>query len=169
MIIVILILIFLLTLQIIMYFLIKNTTFCDNLNELKILNSNPLIKFEYLKLQKSSLYKSIQNTLNFKHKPLFIEKYLISTKSYILTLAKFIDFKINNDKKMYRAKNGVTTIENLAFIISKNIYKEKSYNLFKTYKKQFFSLSIKQKEDKLFKILLAKNLIKCGFLTHFTA
>ena len=64
-----------------------------------------MIKFEYLKLEKTSLYKKTYNVLNFNCQPLYIEKYLTSSKNYILTLAKFIDFKINNDKKLFMVEN----------------------------------------------------------------
>lgn len=142
----------------IIYFLIKNDKYCDNFNLLNSVYMNPKFKFLYLKLNKSMVYFKTKQMLNLKHKRLFAEHNLIKNKEYLLTLSKFIDYKINNNKSTYRSKDNYIIIENIAFVISKSIYKTNPYILFNEYKKAISIYKIKNKENKIFKILLAKML-----------
>ena len=154
----ILLLIFLIILQLFAYFSLNYKEICDNLKSLSLLiNDNS--KFNFQKLSKSKLENSLKKLFNLKHKELFFENKIIESKNYLITLSKFIDYKINNNNVTYRTKNDLTIIENLAYIVSKQIYSNNPFSLYQTYLSNFNNLSIKQKENKVFRILLAKNLI----------
>lgn len=152
--------IFGLILQILIYILNKNTFFCSNLNELKQLKSNPEIKLTYQNLNKSNTHKKLKLLFNKINNPMYIEKLLIKKKDYLFAISKFVDYKINHDTKLYRAKNGTTIIENLSHVLTQKIHMGNNYSIFKTYKINYSTLSIKQKENKIFKIIVAKNLIE---------
>jgi hypothetical protein len=154
----IILLIFLIILQLFAYFSLKHKEICDNLKSLSLLINNKN-KFNFQKLSKSKLQHSLKNLFNLKHKELYFENKIIESKNYLIALSKFIDYKINNNNITYRTKNDLTIIENLAYIISKQIYSNNPFSLYQTYLSNFNNLSIKQKENKVFKILLAKNLI----------
>lgn len=154
----IILLIFFIILQLFACFSLNYNEICDNLKSLSILiNDNS--KFNFQKLSKSKLERNIKNLFNLKHKELFFENKIIESKNYLITLSKFIDYKINSNRLTYRTKNDLTIIENLAYIVSKQIYSNNPFSLYQTYLSNFNNLSIKQKENKVFKILLAKNLI----------
>lgn len=153
------IMIFLIILQILCYFLIKDDSFCDNLNSLKQLYNKSESKFNYIKLQKSNIYKKIDYLLKVKHQHIFAEELFFVNKDYLLTLSKFIDYKINNNNKLYRSKNDWSFIENLAYVLAQSIHQNNTYQIFKVYKNNYSFFSIKQKENKLFKFLIGKFLI----------
>lgn len=141
------------------YFLIKNDNFCDNLKSLYLLNSNNQIKYSYLKLKFSNLTKPLSKLFRSKHKTLFCEKLIYDEKKYLLTLAKFIDFKINNQKLTFRAKNKIILIDNLSLILAKSIHHNQPIKIFKQYKTCYSKFELRRKENKIFKILLAQKLI----------
>lgn len=151
--------IFALYLNIYIYFLIKKQSFCDNLANLLTLNSNICISYEYSNLPTSDIFSILNKTLNTSHKQLYFEKLIYKEKSYLFALSKFIDYKINSQKSKFRAKNNMIIIDNFAYVLAKSIYKQKPYIIFKTYKKYYLALNIKQKENKIFKILLAQKLL----------
>lgn len=142
------------------YFLIKKQYFCDNLSCLINLNSNACIKYSYLKLPYSKLFNDLNYVLNLTHKQLYFEQFLYNEKLYLLSIAKYIDDKINSLKQTYRAKNDIIIIDNLSYILAKSIYQQNPYTIFKSYKKTYHCLDIKNKENKIFKFLLAQKLIQ---------
>lgn len=152
------IMIILLFLLFLICFLSKNDIFCDNLKSLKDLKSNPEVKIKYIKLKSSVTFFDIKHTIFKRHKLICFEDYLYKNKDYLFTISKFIDFKINKDKKKYRAKNKLTLIENLAFVSTQTIYSS-SYSIFKTYKNNYNYFSIKNKEHRMFKFLVGKFLL----------
>ena len=145
--------------QLFAYFLIKNATFCDNFYTLATLNSDPMKKYEYINLSKSKVFYQLKPILKCKQKLLYAESEVFKNKDYILTLAKFVDYKINNNKIKYRAKNDIVIIDNISHIIARNIHKDYPYTLFSDYKRVYNKFSIKLKENQIFKILLAQKLI----------
>ena len=151
---------FLIILMILCYFLIKNDNFCDNLNSLKSLYNDSNSKIYYIKLHKSNTNKKLFYLLKLKHQHIFSEEVFFVNKDYLLTLSKFIDYKINNNNKLYRSKNNWTIIENLTYILVQSIHQNNTYQIFKTYKNNYLAFSIKQKENKLFKFLVGKCLIE---------
>lgn len=141
------------------YFLTKNEIFCDNLILLNNLINDKNIKFKYKTLSKSFTNLDISNHLKKIVYPISFQTELMQNKDYLLAISKFIDYKINKCKLTFRAKNNYTVLEHLAHIISLNIYKDYPFTLFNNYIKNYKLFQIKNKENKYFKILLAKNLI----------
>lgn len=137
----------------------KKDIFCDNFKELKSLILDTKRRFEYIKLNKSSTNRLICKLINSNHKKMYFEKDFYDNKEYLLTITKFIDYKINNNKQTFRSKNNIIIIENIAYILSKTIHQNNNYSIFKKYKSIQEFLSIKLKENKLFKILLAQKMI----------
>ncbi len=143
----------------IIYFLNKKVYFCENYNTLTLQINSTNTKFDYIKLKKTNIYFKLFSVLNSNKHNLGVESFLFKNKNFLLTISKFIDYKINNNKITYRGKGNLTIVENLGYIISKCIYKDNPYVLFNEYKKQYNVFNIKQKENKIFKYLLAKFLL----------
>lgn len=141
------------------YFLTKKEIFCDNLILLNNLMIDKKIKYKYKTLDYSFTNLDIEKLFNRIIYPTSFQSEIIDNKNYLLTISKFIDYKINNCKLTFRTKNSYTILENLAYIISLNIYKDYPYRLFDDYLKNYSLFQIKIKENNYFKILLAKNLI----------
>ncbi|MBQ4541709.1 MAG: hypothetical protein IJA23_02525 [Clostridia bacterium] len=95
-----------------------------------------------------------------KHDHLSVEKQFYDSKDFLLTISKFVDYKINFNKLTYRAKKNKTIIENYSKVISLNIHKDYPYILFNEYARNYKQLQIKLKENKIFKILLARFLLE---------
>ena len=144
---------------IITYILNKNNIFCDNLNSLIYSISDNKIKFKYQKLKYSNTYFKLKKLFKDKGFYIAVEKNFNRSKNFILTVSKYIDYKINFNKSTYRSKSKETVIENLSRLLVLNIHKDHPYVLFKEYKNNYNSLQIKLKENKIFKILLAKFLL----------
>ena len=70
-----------------------------------------------------------------------------------------IDYKINSNKQKYRTKENKILINEISTLIATNILKSNQNNLFKNYKELINVFSLRQKENKIFKILLAQKLI----------
>lgn len=138
----------------------KKTIFCDNLKTLLNLNNNTKIRYKYKKLSYSNTYKSLNKIMKNKHNYLSVEKQFYDSKDFLLTISKFIDYKINFNKLTYRAKKNKTIIENYSKAISINIHKDYPYVLFDEYARNYKQLQIKLKENKIFKILLARFLLE---------
>lgn len=151
--------IFAIILMFCMYFLSKKEIFCEILKLLNNLVNDKKIKFKYKTLAKSFTNLDLANLFNKIIYPTEFQTELVQNKDYLLAISKFVDYKINNCKLTFRAKNAYTILENLAYIISLNIYKDYPYTLFDDYLKNYKNFQIKNKENKYFKILLAKNLI----------
>lgn len=116
-------------------------------------------KYNYNKLTKSKCEDKLSLILSNDKNLMFCEKYLYKKKGFLLTLSKFIDLKINTNKNTFRTKNNLVLIEEIASVIANRALISNECNLFKEYNKLKYQYSLKQKEDKIFKVLLAQKLI----------
>lgn len=148
-----------LTFQLFLFFKFKNVNYCENILNLFNISTNPTIKYNYYSFNKISLINKINPILNSNHKKMYFENYFYKHKEYLFTLSKFIEYKIQNCKLKFRTKNNYLIIENIAYLLAKEIYKSNPYQIFKNYKIYMLKFSIKQKENKYFKFLLAQYLI----------
>ncbi|MBQ8424916.1 MAG: hypothetical protein IJX17_02710 [Clostridia bacterium] len=129
-------------------------------NELSTNFYNSKEKYEYLGLEKSKTYEKILLLSSNKLKKIFCQKLFYSNIDFLLSLSKQIDEKINNDNKTYRSKNGHILIQEIASVVSSSILLSDKCNLFEKYKKISNIYKLKQKENKIFKILLGKQLLQ---------
>lgn len=90
---------------------------------------------------------------------LFCEKYLYKKKAFLLTLSKLIDYKINTNTSTFRSKNNLILIEEIASVVANKTLTSNKCDLFKEYSKLKYQYALKQKEEKIFKILLAQKLL----------
>ena len=151
--------IFLLIIAFFDYILLKNNTFCEKLISLNYLFNNKTLKTTFQKLKFSQSHFLIKNIVFDTTKPLFAEQDIFKNKQYLLVVSKFIDQKINHSKQTFRSKNNHIIIDELSKHIASLIIKNDKCNLFSTYKSLATKFNIKQKEQKVFKILLGQKLI----------
>lgn len=137
----------------------KNDIFCVNLNNLQNIFLHNKTKTSYKKLPRSNIIKFVNQIYDCDLKPLQTQKIIFSNKKFILTISKLIDYKINSNKHKYRAKENKILINEISTLIATNILKSNQNNLFKNYKYLINIFSLRQKENKIFKILLAQKLI----------
>ena len=141
------------------FFVCKKLTY-KNFNELSLNEIEKIYqtkeKFDYKKLKHSSLNEYIKILYSNIKKPMFTDKVLIDNKKYILTLSKFIDYKINNSKQTFRAKSNLILIEQIAAYLSKELIKSGECKIFFKFNQLKLQYNLRQKEIKVFKILLAK-------------
>ena len=140
-------------------FLSKMDKNCENISELDNLFFNKSIKFNYRNFNSSYTYYKLKKLTKNKFKHIAQEKIFYSNYDYLSSLAKFIDYKINNPKNKYRCKNNHVLIDEIAYITAKNILLSNNCNLFALFVKHSKRFSLKQKEYKIFKILLAQKLL----------
>lgn len=149
-----------LLLNIALYFLFKpKKNRCINANDLKELFVINREKYVYKFLDKSSCHEKMIMLKTNKVKKLFCQKFLYEKIDFLVSLAKELDFKINNSKIKYRAKHNLCLIEAIASAVSQNVYSNNDCNLFAKYRDIAKIYSVKNKENKIFKILLGKELI----------
>lgn len=138
----------------------KRQRFCFSVSDLQRNFFSYGEKFEYKKLSKSNANAELKLLFQMKQKPLNIERQLYDKKDYLLTLSKFIDFKLNSNKQTFRCKNGLLLIEQISAVVAAEVLRYETPRLFDLYKKLKYEYNLKQKEEKVFKLLLAKELIK---------
>lgn len=151
--------IFLLIIAFFDYILLKNNTFCEKLISLDNLFNDKTSKTTFQKLKFSQSHFLMKNIIFDTAKPLFAEQDIFKNKQYLLVVSKFIDKKINHTKQTFRSKNNHIIIDELSKHLASLIIKNNKCNLFSTYKSIANKFNIKQKEDKLFKVLLGQKLI----------
>jgi len=128
-------------------------------NELSEKFYNLKTRYEYLSLTKSVSNEKILILSSNKLKKTVFQEFLYSKIEYLLSLSKVIDEKLNSDKKTYRSKNGKILIEEIASVVASSIFLSDKCNLFEIYKTYLNVYKIKQKENKIFKLLLGQKLI----------
>ena len=141
------------------HFLHKNDNICRNSNNLHNLYKDKKIKIYYAKLKTRRIYKPLNKIVLTQKSNLFCQKSFDKNKNYILTLSKFIDYKLLNNKQKYRSKGTLTLVENLTKIMVYDFKNSYSNNLFFNYKQYLEKFSLKQKEIKIFKLLIGRELI----------
>ncbi len=152
--------IFAVILLFLLYFLIKKDNFCENIFDLKNLIYNKNLQTKYISLRKTIIDFKIKSIINSKTKRMYFEKDFIDNKDIILKISECVSNKINNSNQLYKAKSKITNIENVAYIVSKTIHSNNPYLLFSKYKNIKTFIKINKKEDKIFKLLLAKFLLE---------
>lgn len=115
--------------------------------------------YNYSRLPKSNIEEELSYLFSKSSNLLFCEKILYSKQGYLLTLSRLIDVKINTNKNTYRTKNNLVLIEQLASVIANQINLSNECKLFKQFSMLKLQYSLKQKEEKVFKILLGQKLI----------
>lgn len=143
-----------------LYFLIKKDSICENFLDLKIIINNKNLQTKYTNLRKTIVDFKIKSLIDSKIKRMFFEKDFLENKDFILKISEFVSDKINNNNQLYKTKSKIATIENVAYIISKTIHSNNPYLLFTKYKNIKTFIKINKKEDKIFKLLLAKFLLE---------
>lgn len=116
-------------------------------------------KVEYKKLETTNANNKIKSIFKNLTKPMFTDKVLIKNKDYLLSISKFVDYKINNSKQTYRSKSNIILIEAVASILCSEIIKRGECNLFRKFEFCKHKFNLRQKEIKIFKLLIAKCLI----------
>lgn len=116
-------------------------------------------KYTYRELHQSFANEKILILSSNKQKKIFSQKYLYKRMKFLLSLSKFIDFKINFNTQKYRAKKNKILIEEIASVVSNSVYLSNECKLFSLYKKLSNVYGLKIKENKIFKVLLGQQLI----------
>ncbi len=140
-------------------FLHKKENICRNSKLLFKLYKNKNIKISYKKLKIMDIYKPLNKIVLSQKNNLFCQKSFDKNKNYILTLSKFIDYKLLNSNQKYRSKGCMTLVENLTKIMVYDFKNSFSNNLFFNYKSYINNFNLKQKEIKIFKLLIGRELI----------
>ena len=137
----------------------KTMNYCHSVDELYNNFLTYKEKYNYLKLSKSNSHEKILVLSTNKLKKIFCEKFIYKKIDYLLTLSKFIDMKINNNKQTFRAKNGKILIEEIASVVAYSVLLSNECKLFDLYKRLYRQYNLKVKENKIFKILLGQKLL----------
>ena len=141
-------------------FSIKSIKFCDFLNISNLTEFNFSITKTSHKLLNKSHCSQIAKQLFKKKNNLICLSQLYLHKEYITTLAKFVDFKINNSTKTFRSQSNKIYIEEVTkFCLSKTI-SHKTPLVYKTLNNLSTKNKIQQKELKVFKLVLTKYIIE---------
>lgn len=140
-------------------FTTKNDIFCVNYKNIYNLFLVDKNKNVFKSLPKSHVNNMVNYLFFTKQKPLFHQAIIFKNKNFLLTISKLVDFKINSNKQKYRSKNNKILIDELSTLVAQNILISNKNNLFATYKLLTRTFSIRQKENKIFKILLAQKLL----------
>lgn len=135
----------------------KNIGNLKNLQDL-FLNSKS-VALNYRKLHQTNLEYLVKSVFLYNGREIFAGKEISNNKNYILTLSKYIDYKIDKNKLKFRCKNDFILIEEIAYILTKKLLISGQCEVFKNFKLLVNEYALKQKEIKIFKILFAKNLI----------
>lgn len=145
---------------IIYLFLIKyNAFYVNNCNFYAnfILNKNH--NFVYKKLNKRKVLPETK-LLFSTNNSLFCAKTIYENKNYLLTISKLVDYKIEKINQTFKARGNSVFIDSLTqYVLDINLPNNKT-QIFNTYKLLYKKLNVKQKENKIFKILLARRLIE---------
>jgi len=138
----------------------KKEVFNKNFNNLKFLFVDDKIKkLNYLTLYKSNVNEDMQFLFMNKHKKLYFENILFKNKNYLLALSKFVDYKINTCNQKFRSKDSLILIDEISKILAHDLIITNKCEIFSKYKMLISAFSIKQKENKIFKLLLSQKLI----------
>ena len=116
-------------------------------------------KYDYKMLSYSKSIDKIFLISITKGKKIFCQKYLHSKLDDLKKISLFIDEKINNCNQKFRAKNGYILIEQIASVVAFGVFSENKCKLFSEFKKYQICYHLKQKENKIFKLLLGRFLI----------
>ena len=138
---------------------IKQDFFCKSIAELYNNFFTYKEQYKYMRINRSKTNELIKILLTHK-KLLFCEKFLYKNKNFLLALSKTIDFKINSNKTKYRSKNNKILIDQISSVVANQVLISNSCNLFFIFKKLQKQYCLKQKEIKVFKILLGQKLIQ---------
>ena len=137
----------------------KQGKFCKNVQELYDNFLTHKEKYTYFPLSKSTANEKIILLNLNKRKKLFCEKFLYKNIDLLYTISKFIDYKINSNNFLYRAKNGKILIEQIASTVAFSAIISDKCKLFSLYKKLNLQYNLRVKENKIFKLLLGQQLI----------
>ena len=147
--------IILILITIILHNLKQNCVF--NFNDYIIKYKDSTNKIKYLKLKYSNT-QAISKQFFKKKNQLFSLSSLNKDKPFLQTLSRLVDFKINNNKLKYRAKGTETLIEEISKSCISNFINGRCPNIFISFKQAKLNYGLKQKELKIFKMVLARDL-----------
>lgn len=137
----------------------RKKVYCNNINELDnyfLVSKNNLT---YSKLNESDTSKQIKIMYSKLKYPMFTDKILLDNKNFLITLSKFVDYKINNSKQTFRAKSKIILIDHIAYILSNDMINSCECNIFSKFKLTINKYKLRQKEIRIFKMLLAKHIL----------
>ena len=116
-------------------------------------------RYTYKKLSKSSVYDKLKYMFDTKHDIMIFEHITVANKNYLIALSKFVSYRINTNKQAFRAKKDMILIDQIATYLAKNLVSSGKCNLFSNFNMIAKSFKLKQKECKIFKLLLAERLL----------
>lgn len=142
-------------------FLHKNDNFCRNIDSLfDLYKTKNNIKFHYIKLNFYPINKKLNKLLiNKNENNLFCKNSVIKNKDFLITISKFVDYNLLKNTISYRSKNNIPLIENISKVLVYNFKNSFNNNLLAEYKKYNKIFNIKQKENKVAKLLIGRELI----------
>ena len=148
--------IILIIVAVILHVLNINCVFIFSGYEIKYKNLTRKIHYKKLSFSNTqTLIKQIFKTPN----RLFAASSLVANKTYLQTLSKFVDYKINNHKSTFRSRGRLTLIEETSKSCVSTLVSSKSPVVFLRFKQLQCEYNFKQKELKIFKLILAKDLM----------
>ena len=139
-------------------FLSKYTIFCDFYNKQKSKHKTKN-KQKFSKLKKSNTFKKLLKSFKFNNE-LKCLKTMYNHKLYLLNIAQLIDTKINNNNTHFRTHQKETLIENIAREVVETTLKNNHPILQKTYIQKHQLFNVKEKENKVSKLLIVKYLLE---------
>lgn len=134
----------------------KNYLNLCSFNEIFI--NNKSFKFTYKQLKHKNIYPQLELVMIYKNN-LFCCTKLNQNLNYISTIARLVDFKLSKNKNKYRAKDNKILINELTNMLTESSLKNNHALVFTEYKILYNKLNIKQKENKIFKLLFAEKII----------
>ena len=143
----------------VIYFKKRQANFCHTVDELYDTFLTYKEKYSFIPLTKSTANEKIVLLQSNKTKKLFCEKYLYKKLDFLYTVSRFIDFKLNSNKQLFRSKNYKILIEEIASVVAWSVVLSDKCKLFELYKKLNLQYNLRSKENKIFKLLLGQKLI----------
>lgn len=143
----------------VIFFKKRQTNFCHTVAELYNTFLTHKEKYTYIPLSKSTANEKILLLIFNKNKKFFCEKYLYKKLDFLFTVSRFVDYKLNQSKQLFRSKNDKILIEQIACVVAWSVILSNECKLFELYKKLNKQYNLKLKENKIFKLLLAQKLI----------
>lgn len=135
-----------------------NAFYTNKCNFYKDFILNKTNKYSYKKLDNRKTFSEIK-LMFATNNSLFCAKSLYENKDFLLAISKLIDYKIKNIKQTFKSKGNNIFIDSLSHYVLDINFKDNKTQIFNTYKLLNKKLNVKQKEHRVFKILLARRLI----------
>ena len=144
-----------------MYFAFYDTNFNYNIEPFL----DKKIKFSYIQINKTQLYKTLKITLKNENK-IYSCEVVNKNKEALLSFAKLVDKFTRENKNKYRAKEGIILIDTISKLaVTKLIVTQKPV-LMKSLKHECLRFKINKKELCVLKVLITKYLL-CVLIKNY--